>query len=82
MFAPAIGIDEDPVTGNANGPAGAYLVHHNLIECEPEVHYWGHQGLAINKPGRVLVSVNKVNSILKVSIAGQAVLIGKRETIS
>ena len=27
MFAPAIGINEDPVTGNANGPAGAYLVH-------------------------------------------------------
>ena len=26
MFAPAIGIDEDPVTGNANGPLGAYLV--------------------------------------------------------
>ena len=27
MFAPAIGIAEDPVTGNANGPLGAYLVH-------------------------------------------------------
>jgi PhzF family phenazine biosynthesis protein len=26
MFAPAIGIQEDPVTGNANGPLGAYLV--------------------------------------------------------
>ena len=24
MFAPAIGIPEDPVTGNANGPMGAY----------------------------------------------------------
>ena len=27
MFAPAIGIREDPVTGNANGPLGIYLVH-------------------------------------------------------
>ena len=25
MFAPAIGINEDPVTGNANGPAGRTL---------------------------------------------------------
>ena len=24
MFAPAIGINEDPVTGNANGPLGVF----------------------------------------------------------
>jgi len=76
MFAPAIGINEDPVTGNANGPAGAYLVHYNLIECDQKVSYWGYQGLAIEKPGRVLVTVEKIDSILHVSIAGQAVLVG------
>lgn len=76
MFAPAIGINEDPVTGNANGPAGAYLVHYNLIECDQKVTYWGYQGLAIQKPGRVLVTVEKTDSILHVSIAGQAVLVG------
>ncbi|QXA06514.1 PhzF family isomerase [Acinetobacter pittii] len=76
MFAPAIGINEDPVTGNANGPAGAYLVHHDLIECDQKVTYWGYQGLAIEKPGRVLVTVEKTDSILHVSIAGQAVLVG------
>ncbi|MDC5086675.1 PhzF family isomerase [Acinetobacter baumannii] len=76
MFAPAIGIKEDPVTGNANGPAGAYLVHHDLIECDQKVSYWGYQGFAIEKPGRVLVTVEKTDSILHVSIAGQAVLVG------
>ncbi len=76
MFAPAIGINEDPVTGNANGPAGAYLVQHDLIECDQKVTYWGYQGLAIEKPGRVLVTVEKTDSILHVSIAGQAVLVG------
>lgn len=76
MFAPAIGINEDPVTGNANGPAGAYLVHHDLIECDQKVSYWGYQGLAIQRPGRVLVTVEKTDSILHVSIAGQAVLVG------
>ncbi|KCY48762.1 PhzF family isomerase [Acinetobacter nosocomialis] len=76
MFAPAIGINEDPVTGNANGPAGAYLVHHDLIECDQKVSYWGYQGFAIEKPGRVLVTVEKIDSILHVSIAGQAVLVG------
>lgn len=76
MFAPAIGINEDPVTGNANGPAGAYLVHHDLIECDQKITYWGYQGLAIQRPGRVLVTVEKTDSILHVSIAGQAVLVG------
>ncbi|HEE5401877.1 TPA: PhzF family isomerase [Acinetobacter baumannii] len=76
MFAPAIGINEDPVTGNANGPAGAYLVHHDLIECDQKVSYWGYQGFAIEKPGRVLVTVEKIDSILHVSIEGQAVLVG------
>jgi PhzF family phenazine biosynthesis protein len=32
MFAPAIGISEDPVTGNAIGPLGAYLIKHGLVE--------------------------------------------------
>lgn len=31
MFAPAAGINENPVTGNANGPLSAYLVHHQLV---------------------------------------------------
>ncbi|MFD1296737.1 PhzF family phenazine biosynthesis isomerase [Lysobacter gummosus] len=37
MFAPAIGIAEDPVTGNANGPLGAYLVKHGLLEARDGV---------------------------------------------
>ena len=37
MFAPAIGIDEDPVTGNANGPLGVYLLQNDRVEFEGEV---------------------------------------------
>lgn len=36
MFAPAIGITEDPVTGNANGPLGIYLVHFGIC---PELQH-------------------------------------------
>ena len=32
MFAPTIGITEDPVTGNANGPLGGYLIQNKIIE--------------------------------------------------
>ncbi|HEY6410291.1 MAG TPA: PhzF family phenazine biosynthesis isomerase, partial [Ktedonobacteraceae bacterium] len=32
MFAPAMGIAEDPATGAASGPLGCYLVRHGLVE--------------------------------------------------
>ncbi|MFT7971889.1 PhzF family phenazine biosynthesis isomerase, partial [Salmonella enterica] len=45
MFSPAIGIVEDPVTGNANGPMGAWLVHHNVLSHDGNVlRVKGHQG--------------------------------------
>ncbi len=78
MFAPAIGINEDPVTGNANGPAGAYLVQNGLIECDSKVSYWGYQGIAMGNPGQILVTIERCVESLIVSIAGQAVLVGKR----
>jgi len=31
MFAPAMGIAEDPATGTASGPLGCYLVRHGLV---------------------------------------------------
>ncbi|WP_294221349.1 PhzF family isomerase [uncultured Shimia sp.] len=78
MFAPAIGIDEDPVTGNANGPTGAYLVHHDLIDCDRSCTYPGHQGVALGLPGTVYVTVSREGGKLKVQIAGEAVEVGTR----
>ena len=39
MFAPTIGLPEDPVTGNANGPVGAYLVHCDLAAMQGRLTY-------------------------------------------
>ncbi|MDG6218588.1 MAG: PhzF family phenazine biosynthesis protein [Candidatus Thermoplasmatota archaeon] len=52
-FAPCYGINEDPVTGTANGAVSSYLRHHNQfssneIICE--------QGDIIGRSGRVQVS--------------------------
>lgn len=58
MFSPAIGIVEDPVTGNANGPMGAWLVHHNLMVHDGKtLHVQGHQGRALGRDGIVEVTV-------------------------
>jgi len=53
MFAPAIGINEDPVTGNANGPLGAYLVKHKLIAVvHDHAEFTAVQGEAIGGQGK------------------------------
>ncbi|MDF2884334.1 MAG: putative epimerase [Clostridiaceae bacterium] len=81
MFAPAIGINEDPVTGNANGPIGAYLVHHNLVEHNNSLFkFKAVQGEAIKRPGIIEVEVNiEHNEPVEVKVSGNAVIIFKSE---
>jgi len=76
MFAPAIGIAEDPVTGNANGPLGAYLVEHKkLFSQEQAISFRAVQGEAIGRAGEMLVKVELQNGHpSKVQIEGQAVV--------
>jgi PhzF family phenazine biosynthesis protein len=58
MFAPAIGIAEDPVTGNANGPLGAYLTHYGRIEKKADGYTFDiKQGEAIDRKGYMKVHV-------------------------
>ena len=45
MFAPLLGVPEDPATGSANGALGAYLVHHRAVPVtEPTTHIVSEQG--------------------------------------
>jgi len=79
MFAPAIGIDEDPVTGNANGPLGAYLVKNNLANFNGNrFSFTAKQGEAIGRPGTMEVYVDVQENIpLKVAILGEAIPVFK-----
>ena len=81
MFAPAIGIPEDPVTGNANGPLGAYLVQHQLVPTDGDrFAFKGKQGEAIGRLGTVEVTVEIVEGRPKiVRIGGRAVIVFRSE---
>ena len=83
MFAPAIGINEDPVTGNANGPLGAYLVHHNLIKHNNSLFkFKAKQGEAIKRPGIIEVEVKIENKEpVEVKVSGNAVIVFRSEII-
>ena len=76
MFAPAIGINEDPVTGNANGPLGAYLVHYGIATHNgSQFTFEAIQGEAIGRAGTMEVQVKIENDQpIEVKIVGNAVI--------
>ncbi|WP_336960422.1 PhzF family isomerase [Chryseobacterium contaminans] len=75
MFAPAIGIQEDPVTGNANGPLGGYLIQNKIIEASDGVfEFVGRQGEAINRIGQMKIQVTIKDNLPEIiRITGNAV---------
>ncbi|NII84970.1 PhzF family isomerase [Pedobacter sp. SG908] len=81
MFAPAIGINEDPVTGNANGPFGGYLIQNKIIDAKNGLfEFNGKQGEKMKRPGVIHVSVkieNDLPAIIK--IKGNATVVFKTE---
>ncbi|NLI20587.1 MAG: PhzF family isomerase [Clostridiales bacterium] len=81
MFAPAIGIDEDPVTGNANGPLGAYLVHYGLAEHDGALFaFQAMQGEALGRTGTMDVRVHvREGRPREVQIVGDAVIVYSAE---
>ncbi|WP_052338258.1 PhzF family phenazine biosynthesis protein, partial [Nitrospina gracilis] len=66
-FAPFIGIPEDPATGSVAGAMGAYLAHHHVLDATRLSDLTLEQGLEINRPSEIKVSVEmaggKIGSI-------------------
>ncbi len=70
-FFPAIGISEDPATGSAAGPLGAYLASRNLIA----EGIWAvvEQGVEMERPSRIEVRVQGEH----VEVAGRSVVVAE-----
>jgi PhzF family phenazine biosynthesis protein len=81
MFCPALGIPEDPVSGNAHGMLGVYLVTHGLLSPRNDrVHFRGHQGQFVKRPGVVDVQVLCIGKGAEnVRIEGDAVIVYEAE---
>jgi PhzF family phenazine biosynthesis protein len=77
MFCPALGISEDPVSGNAHGLLGAYLARLGLLAQTGErTSFCGIQGHYLQRPGRVSVELEMHDGTIDaVWIIGQAVSI-------
>jgi trans-2,3-dihydro-3-hydroxyanthranilate isomerase len=77
MFAPGLGIAEDPATGSAGGPIGCYLVTHGVVPASRAGSIVNLQGVALGRPSRMLIAIDRHDgSISRVRVGGTAVLVG------
>jgi trans-2,3-dihydro-3-hydroxyanthranilate isomerase len=82
MFAPGLGVTEDPATGSASGPLGCYLVQHGLVSGEGAAKIISHQGVAMGRPSRIHIAIGGApDAIHDVKVGGQAVLVGRGEIV-
>jgi len=78
MFAPSIGILEDPATGSASGALGAYLVQNGVVEVAPTTEIISEQGYEIDRPSRIFVQVDSDDDIIQsVKVGGQCVMVAE-----
>ncbi len=74
MFAPSIGILEDPATGSASGALGAYLVQNGVVDVMPTTEIIAEQGYEIDRPSCVFIQVDSDDDIIQsVKVGGQCV---------
>jgi PhzF family phenazine biosynthesis protein len=71
MFAPSVGVPEDPVTGTASGAAAAYLDQFEAVDTDNMVF---EQGEFLNRGGRVHVEVSAAPTVDGVRVGGHAVI--------
>lgn len=78
MFAPGMGITEDPATGAASGPLGCYLVRYNLVECDPAADIVSEQGIEMGRPSYVRIRIERQGEeITAVRVGGQCHFMGE-----
>lgn len=78
MFAPGLGVPEDPATGSASGALGCYLVWHGLVRPHDGVaRIVVEQGIEINRPSliHVEIAVGNGGEITAVRVGGEAVTV-------
>src|SRR5262245_18422300 len=78
MFAPGLGIVEDPATGIASGALGSYLVVHKIVAADQAGAMLSLQGAKMGRPSHVHISIGVQNgNINNVRVGGEAVLAGE-----
>jgi trans-2,3-dihydro-3-hydroxyanthranilate isomerase len=75
MFAPhTSGIPEDPATGSASGPLGAYLVERGLVAPAERVDILSEQGTRMGRPSAIRIRIGmRAGRISEILVGGSVV---------
>ena len=77
MFCPALGIPEDPVSGNAHAMLASYLFELGQFG-KHSTGFIGHQGRQMKRPGRVSVKLEiDQGSLIAAHIGGNAIIVSE-----
>jgi trans-2,3-dihydro-3-hydroxyanthranilate isomerase len=78
MFAPGLGVSEDPATATAVGPLASYLSRAGLLGDEPRVTLVCEQGIELGRPSFIHVTLERTgDTVTSVRVGGQCVAIGQ-----
>ena len=78
MFAPAIGVNEDPATGSAAGPLALHLARHGLLAFGEEIEIA--QGAEIGRPSKLHARVEGSREQVElIEVGGAAVIVARGE---
>jgi trans-2,3-dihydro-3-hydroxyanthranilate isomerase len=77
MFAPAMGIDEDPATGAAATALAGYLGHRDCF-ADGTLHWTVEQGIEMGRPSLLQIEADKQNGeIQAIRVGGVSVWVGE-----
>jgi trans-2,3-dihydro-3-hydroxyanthranilate isomerase len=82
MFAPSLGVAEDPATGSASGPLGCYLVRHGHVSGPAQQRMVSLQGVKMRRPSRLSIAIDgTATGITGVRVGGASVLVAQGELL-
>jgi trans-2,3-dihydro-3-hydroxyanthranilate isomerase len=76
MFAPALGVPEDPATGSANGCLAGYLSNYDYFGSD-QVNIRVEQGYEIDRPSLLLLKSQKIGDFIQVEVGGTVVKVAE-----
>jgi trans-2,3-dihydro-3-hydroxyanthranilate isomerase len=80
MFAPSLGVTEDPATGSANGCLAGYLVEHRYFRTD-SIDVRVEQGYEIDRPSLLYLQAARDGDEIRVDVGGRVQMVAKGELV-
>ena len=73
MFAPELGVNEDPATGSATGPLAAYMMQHGMVATAGGTRFVSEQGTKMGRRSLLHVHLKGERGAQGIEIGGHVV---------